>query len=171
MRLFALLTLLPLTVSAVDFQEASASAAVHIDGQLVTVDLPRGSFTLSEVPVGATIETFDALPKKYQTKATQSLTLGGQVSTEDVQAVLEAWMNETAIDASSIKIRGLAVGDRKYLAWCSEPGFFGCLNGMIVSGAVVEYEINGANRNGGMSGFQHRTVLIHRIEAPTSATP
>lgn len=163
MRLVLLMALLPLAASAIEFETQPPLAKVRYEGTVAIVDLPTGTFMLNEVPPAAvTVEQFDELPKKYRSKSTLALTLGESMTTEDAQAVLDAWYRDTAIDYESLRVRGLAVGERRYVAYCTEVSLFGCLAGSVLAGTVVTFEANGANRSGGMTGFQPRTVVIRR---------
>lgn len=168
-RLLLALALLPAAASAIEFEAQPALSKVRHEGTVVIVDLPAGTFMVNEVPpAAAPVEQFEELPKKYRSKSTLALTLGEPMTVEDAQAVLDAWYRDTAIDYDSLRIRGLTLGERRYVVYCTSPSLFGCMDGKVLAGTVVTYEINGANRSGGMTGFQPRTVVIRR-DTPSPA--
>lgn len=165
------LLLLPALSSAIEF-EAKSSAKVTYEGTVAVVDLPDvGRYYVNEVPKNAAVVSqLLELPKKYQSKATLALTMGDAMSSDEVQAVLDAWYHETAVDYGSLKIRDLKVGERRYVVACmSESVLATCIGGQIFAGTVVTYEINGANRSGGMTGYQPRTIVIRK--EPASPAP
>lgn len=148
--------------SAVQFENAPA-AQVSYDGDVPVVTWGDATYFINEVPSSAeSVETFTTLPAKYQSKSTLALDVGSEIAADDVKAVLDAWYRETAIDYDSIRIRSLAIGDRQFVSYCLDSTIFGCIDGKILAGTVVTYEVNGANRSGGMTGFQARTVVIRK---------
>lgn len=169
-RTLALIALLlPGLAAAVQFEDVPA-ARVTYDGDVPVVALNGASYYVNEVPAAAgTIEQFESLPKKYQSKGTLALDVGEEISVSDVQAVLDAWYHDTAIDYDSVRIRALVVGERRFVSYCLDMTIFGCVDGKILAGTVVTYEVNGANRSGGMTGFQPRTIVVRKQIATSSA--
>lgn len=124
-------------------------------------------FTVVTVPAqAAQLELFERLPPEYVSPDTGTLDPGEPVSAEQVSLVLEAYYKDTAIDFDSIRIRNLKLGRLGYLVWCSNVTFLGCLNRELRAGTWVDFEVNGKNRQGGMTGFQSRTFVIRRRPIP-----
>lgn len=164
----AVLLVFPVTAVAIEYEPDLLSSKVRYESSVVVVESPFGVSYLNEVPPAAvSVELFTALPKKYQSKATLALTTGDAMTVDDVQSVLDAWYRDTAVDFDSLRIRGLTLGERGFVVYCTEMTLFGCAAGNVLAGTSVTYEINGANRSGGMTGFQRRTVVIRHEERPS----
>jgi hypothetical protein len=142
------------------------------------ISLPGGGrFTLTEIPVQANaFRAFVDIPAdftkpKYKA-AMARLTLGDEVTREEVIAVLDAHFHEVAFDYDSVKLRKLQVGARRYVSWCAAPGLFGaCYDTQFRAGTWVEFEVNGKNRHGGMVGFERNIVLIRKLKAAEPVAP
>ncbi len=93
------------------------------------------------------------------------LFLGDPMTKEEALKVIEAYYRHNAIDFKSIVIRKFALGERQYVFWCSNPSALGCLNREGRAGNWVEFEVNGANRSGGMTGFTRTIFLIKKSAA------
>lgn len=152
---------LPLAAGAFEI-EAKQAAKVEFIGAVIVVTLPSGTYSISELPPVAVQLVFqEELPPKLRAKS-PTVTAGEPIPDDEVAAVLEAWYRETAIDFASLKLRGLTVGRPQYATWCGNPSLFGCLLQEIRAGVLVTFSVNGANRQGGMSGFQDKVVMIRR---------
>lgn len=156
--------------------EAPAAASVVQRGAIVVVAYGSDYFSVVALPTqAAQLEFHAVLPAAYTQGLTTPLNPGSAVSPDQVPIVLEAYFNDSAIDAASIRVRNLQIKERGYAAWCSSPTIFGCLNRELRAGTWVEFEVNGRNRQGGMTGYQPRIFMIRRIpmasQAPGPTSP
>jgi hypothetical protein len=149
---------------------------VTIHGDVAVVDMPDGSeYTVAAVPLEAnSMKTFIEIPAEFKKdkfkKSLGMMSLSGQVTRDEAVRVLDGYLHEVAFDYDSVKLRKLVVSDPQYAAWCDNY-MFTCLSWQFRAGTWVEYEINGKNRGGGMTGFQRNVVLIRRAVAATTTPP
>lgn len=160
----------PLLAAALTVEEDDASKGKVIQrGKVTVVALAGNEYSLTEVPAQALqLEFFEQVPDKYRDAAT-GLNTGEPVTKEQALAVLDADYRDSAFDYDSVRLRGLTVQRPGFVAWCSNISLFGCLNRELRAGTWVEFEANGRNRQGGMTGFQRRIVMIRRVPAAPPA--
>jgi hypothetical protein len=91
------------------------------------------------------------------------LKLGEPVTKDEAIKVLEIYYRNTAFDFDSLKIRDIKIDTPRYAVWCSNPTIFGCLEWNGAAGTWVEYEVNGKNRSGGMTGYSKVIQLIRKF--------
>ena len=156
---------------AVDIVDEQKDAArVTSENGIYTIQLPQGqSYTLTEIPTEATQpKTFTVIPADFDKPKYRDviakMSLGDELTHDDAVAVLDAYLREVAFDYDSVKLRKLQVGARQYVAWCSNYAFT-CLDWQIRAGTWIEYEMNGKNRSGGMSGFERKVVVVRKVKA------
>lgn len=155
------------TAAAFEVEQPSAQAGMHESVSIFKIgDI---TYTVTGIPnVADAFETFETPPPDYQ-EGTNGLTLGAPITQAEAIKVIEEYYRENAFDFDSIKIRKLQLGPLEYAAWCSAR-LFVCTNREFRSGNWVEFEVNGANRSGGMTGFQRQVFMIRKLSA-TMATP
>ncbi|MFZ5544020.1 MAG: hypothetical protein ACOZJZ_10715 [Pseudomonadota bacterium] len=161
----------PLLAAALTIEEDDASKGKVIQrGKVTVVALGGDEYSLTDVPVQAVqFEFFEQVPEKYR-DAAAGLNTGEPVTKEQALAVLDADYRDSAFDYDSVRLRGLAVQRRGFVAWCSNISLFGCLNRELRAGTWVEFEANGRNRQGGMTGYQRRIVMIRRVPGAPAAS-
>ncbi len=156
-----MLGIVPISGQAFEIEKKSP-AKVEVVGVVVVVTLPTGTYSISQIPdFAAELKFSDELDPKLRAK-NPAISAGEQISEEEVASVLEAWYRDSAFDIDRLKLRELKVGKPQYATWCSSPGLFRCAVQEIRAGVVVVYEVNGANREGGMTGYQAKAVMIRR---------
>jgi hypothetical protein len=180
------LTIIHLIISLLALSSVSRAIAVEIVdekkdvarvvqvGPVSVIYLPNGTqYTpITVPPMVKSFKAFIQVPPEFQKekykKGLASLSLGNQMTREEVVAVLDAYLREVALDFDSVKLRKLQVGDRQYIAWCDNY-LFTCLNWQFRAGTPVNFEMNAKNRNGGMTGFDQNIVLIRKLEGTVRA--
>ena len=146
------------------FEIEQPSARTGTDGPVTIFRINGFTFTLTDIPNSADrFEVFDTKPAEYE-DGMKTLTLGKDVTQEEAARVIEEHYRENAFDFKSIKVRGLKILGPKFVAWCSSPSLFFCLERQFRSGTWIEFEVNGANRSGGLTGYQQQIFLIRKID-------
>lgn len=152
---FALL----LTGQANGFEIIEESNVTEV-GAAYVIDIGGETYALTEIPVSAPmIKTSLSEPEEAKGSG---VTPGCKTTDAEAIAVLEAWYRKYSYDFDSIKLRNLSVGERHYIAWCSNPLFMLCSTWQIRAGTWVEYEVSGKNLHGGRTAFSREIKAIRK---------
>jgi hypothetical protein len=157
------------SAQAFEIEKAAGGARFKRDAGVPVVEIGAIAYAVSEIPPGALkLEFAGDLEghKEFQGK----LDKGEPMAESEVQQVLEAYFRHTAIDFDSIKLRALKAGQPTYAVWCGE-WFIVCLEGKGAAGTLVQFEANGRNRQGGMTGYQPQTLLIRKRSGAAGPAP
>lgn len=147
---------------AFEVEQPGALSGMHESVSIFKIG--DATYTVTGIPnVADAFETFEAPPPDHQ-EGTKGLTLGAVITHDEAIKVIEEYYRENAYDFDSIKIRKLQLGPLQFAAWCSAR-LFVCTNREFRSGNWVEFEVNGANRSGGMAGFQRQIFMIRKLTA------
>lgn len=146
----------------IEEQTPDAPSTTEVNGVTV-VQLAGSSFSIADVPTlvngfenSTTADTHAELKGK--------LPRGELVTRDEALAVINAYYEKNAFDNASIVIRGLKVGTAtSWAIWCANPWLFGCLEQRGSGGTWVEFEANGRNRSGGMTGFQRTIWMVRKF--------
>lgn len=134
----------------------------HVNGTTV-VQIEGASFSIVDIPTIANgfENSTEALT---HAKLKEKLPKGELVSAKEAQQVLTAYYQKNAFEPSSIRVRGIVVGEStSWTTWCINPSLFGCLQRVGAGGTWVEFELNGRNRSGGMTGFQRTIWMVRKF--------
>jgi hypothetical protein len=146
--------------TAFEIERPGASSGMHENVSIFRIN--DATYTVTDIPnVADAFETFETPPTDYL-EGTKGLTLGATITQDEAIKVIEEYYRENAFDFASIKIRKLTLGPLQFAAWCSAR-LFVCTNREFRSGNWVEFEVNGANRSGGMTGFKRQVFMIRKI--------
>jgi hypothetical protein len=165
--MLTLLLAIPLCSSAIEF-EKSDDVQITQNGETSTFVIDGTTYLFWLVP--AELPQFEASadpPDKYKAEMAR-IPIGEPVTMEDATKVIEAYYKKTAFDFDSIKVRKLAVIGGRYLTWCTDY-LVTCLSRAHRAGTWIEFEVNGENRLGGMTGFEPVRILVTKV--PASAAP
>ncbi len=153
--------ILPLSSHAFEVEQPAAPAAIH--DEVMVFKIGGATYTVTTLPIVAKkYEAFDTPPPAYA-EVTSGLTLGSRITEEEAIKVIEAFYRENAIDFSTIRIRKFQLGALQYVAWCTDVFMFACTERQFRTGNLVEFEVNGGNRSGGMTGFERRIMMIRKV--------
>lgn len=144
---------------------SQALNVTNFDGVTV-ININGASFSVADVPTVAnqfsnttTTETHSDLKAK--------LPLGELATREEVDAVIHAYYEKNAFESTSITVRGIIVGTKlSWAVWCNNPWLFGCLEWSGSGGTWVEFEVNGRNRSGGMTGYKRAIWMVRKFSQP-----
>ena len=143
------------------FQVEQSNSDFVITNGVAVLKVGDAIYTVADIPSEAPqIESTETLEQHQDFK----ISTGIEIAKDEALGVIEQYYKHTAFDFSSIVIRDFKVGKRQYVFWCSNPWLFGCLNRQGRAGTWVEFSVNGANRNGGMSGFSRTIFLIRKTD-------
>lgn len=157
--IFAVGALIAWSVSAFGFEVDKDSTSTEI-GAATVIEMNDETYALIDIPLRASmIKT--SLEKPPEAEGTK-VNPGCQITKDEALTVIEAYFRRYGIDFLSIKIRNTQLGDRQYIVWCDNPLFMLCSNWQIRAGTWFEYEINGKNRYGGMTGYQREIKAIRK---------
>lgn len=137
---------------------------------ITSIEMPTGwTYTVAEVPASAVkLQAFTTPPPQFakgkNKAALDSLTFGEDLTRDEAVAALDAYFREIAFDYDSVKLRKLDVTQRTYVAWCSNY-LITCLEWQFRAGTWTSFEMNGRNRNGGMTGFQPEFLLLRKVKS------
>jgi hypothetical protein len=160
----AIVFLFPMSVACVEVEKDDGTTFT-VDGETEKITIAGQAFTLWHVPVGeAEIEVFSSVPEKYR-GAMMKVSAGEPLRESEAIAVLVSHYKHTAIDSDSIKLRAVTLKGPRYMAYCAAG--FGC-NHAFRGGTLVELEVNGRNRMGGMTGFESEQYLITKVSLAAS---
>ena len=165
MRTFCVLVALcaPLYSVGFEIQKSDGSAVTH-DADITTVTFQGNKYRLWSMPASAEhLEIFSAIPEKYRGDFLRS-PAGELVTADEVARFLEAYYRAVAVDFDSMKLRNLEVPGLRYVSIC-DSFLVQCMSRTVHAGTLVTYEVNGKNREGGMTGFEPQQVLITKIAA------
>lgn len=147
---------------------SSTSHAFEIDKESKSTEIGAASVIETDDQTYAVVEIPLVAPmvKSSTTKPPEAdgtrVSPGCKMTEDEAMKVLELWFRRYSIDFESIKLRNTHVGDRQYVIWCHNPLFFICSDWQIRAGTWVEYEVNGKNRMGGMTGYQREIKAIRK---------
>ncbi len=145
---------------AFEVEQPGAQSGMHESVSIFKIN--DATYTVTGIPDAAdAFETFETPPASYQ-EGTKGLTLGAPITQEEAIKVIEEFYRENAFDFATIRIRKINLGPPQYAAWCAAR-LFVCTNREFRSGNWVEFEVNGANRNGGMAGFKRQVFMIRKL--------
>lgn len=154
-----LLALLLTSNPANAFEVVKSSDATTV-GSAVVVVAGDDTFAITEIPGNASdIKGHKTIPDQF---AKSNISSGLPASEEEILFALEEYFRKTAINFESIKLRNINVGQPQYVTWCDRYDFFMCSNTQIRAGTWVDFEVNGGNRSGGLTGFQRRFILVRK---------
>ncbi len=152
---------------AVKVEESKPEEAqvTEINGTTV-ITINDMAYSIAQVPAIANqFENITDLSSNTELK--NKLPLGELVLRSEIDTLIEAYYKKYAVDSSSIIIRNLSVANaQSWALWCINPWLFGCLERRGSGGTWVEFEINGKNRSGGMSGFTRTIWMVRRFSRP-----
>jgi hypothetical protein len=165
--LLALLLAIPLCSSAIEFEKADV-VQITETGDTSTIMIDGTAYLFWRIPDELLqFEASPDLPEKYKAEMAR-IPIGDPVSLEDATKVIEAYYKKTAFEFDSLKVRKLAVIGGRYVTWCTDF-LVTCLSHAHRAGTWVEFEVNGKNRSGGMTGFEPVKILVTKV--PASAAP
>lgn len=149
----------------IEEQIPSAPSITEVNGVTV-VKLNGASFSIADVPTFANgFENSTTTDTNAELKG--KLPRGELANREEVLTVINAYYEKNAFDNASVVIRGLKVGtETSWAIWCANPWIFGCLEHRGSGGTWVEFEANGRNRSGGMTGFQRTIWMVRKFSQP-----
>ena len=132
-------------------------------GEVTVITFNGISFSVVNVPtIASQFENSDSTATHTKLKA--KLPLGELVMRQEVEAVIKAYYEKNAFDSTSISIRNLIVRTNlSWSIWCTNPWIFGCLEWLGSGGTWVEFEANGRNRSGGLSGYQRTIWMVRKF--------
>lgn len=160
------------TAVTIEDQAASGPIVSQVNGTTV-VQMQGATFSIVDIPTIANgfENSTEALT---HAKLKEMLPRGELVSIKEAQQVLSAYYQKNSFEPSSITVRGIVVGEStSWATWCTNPSLFGCLQRVGSGGTWVEFEVNGRNRSGGMTGFQRTIWMVRKftdkaVQAPTT---
>lgn len=149
----------------IEEQTPSAPSISEVNGVTV-IQLAGVSFSIADIPTVANrFENSTTTDTNADLKG--KLPLGELATREEVLTVINAYYEKNAFDNASIAIRGLKVGTASsWSTWCANPWLLGCLEYRGAGGTWVEFEANGRNRSGGMTGFQRTIWMVRKFSQP-----
>lgn len=151
---------------AFEIQKGNAAQRFRLDGGVPLVEIGTTAYAIVEVPAGALkLELVRTLEQHKQFEG--KLDMGEPMSETEIQKILEIYFLNTAFDFDSIKLRELKTSEPVYAIWCGE-WFFVCIEGRGAAGNLIQFESNGKNRQGGMTGFMRQTLLIRKRSGAAS---
>ncbi len=164
-KFFSVIFLATLAFSsqAVTIQDtADASNVTTIDG-ITIVKINGATFSVAAVPT--TVNQFEnSTSTDTHAELKGKLPLGELATRSEVEAVIKSYFESSAFDSASIAVRSLIVGTKKsWAVWCSNPWLLGCLEWHGLGGTWVEFEANGRNRSGGMTGYQRTIWMVRKF--------
>jgi hypothetical protein len=171
------LAILVQSAAAVDIvDERKDAPKVIVNGDSTIIETPSGwTYTLQALPDEAIQpKFFTVIPAEFKGKKEEAtlstLSLGDEISRQEVIDTLDAYLREVAFDYDSIKLRKLEISQREYAAWCGNY-LVTCLSWQFRSGSLVTFEENGRNRNGGMTGFQPKAYMVRKVKTGEAGAP
>lgn len=145
---------------AFEVEQSVALTGTHKNVSIFTIN--NTTFTVTQIPsVADSLETFETPPENYL-EGTKGLTLGNPITQDEAIKVIEEYYRQNAINFASIRVRKVNVSNPQYAAWCSAR-LFVCTDREFRSGNLVEFEINGGNQLGGMTGYQRQIFMIRKL--------
>lgn len=150
--------------SAVTIEDKQEDAPLvrEVNG-ITVVQIAGTDFSIAGVPTVAN-EFENSSTTDTHTELKAKLPRGELVSREEVQQVLSAYYEKNAFEINSVAIRNLKVATTtSWAIWCANPWLFGCLEYRGSGGTWVEFEANGRNRSGGMTGFQRNIWMVRKF--------
>jgi len=166
---FMLAAICAVGAQAFEVEKSNEGQRFKVDAGVPVVEIGPTAYAVGEIPAGALklelVKSLD-LHQDFVGK----LDMGEPMSESEVVQVLEIYFRHTAIDFESLKLRGMKTGEPVYALWCGE-WFLVCLEGRGAAGTLVQFEVNGRNRQGGMTGYQARTLLIRKRSGAGVAMP
>lgn len=173
------------------FLASKIAIAVTIEGEhentplvqeingITIIQFAGADFSIAEVPT--VVNGFEnSSSTDTHTELKSKLPRGELVTRDEAQQVLSAYYEKNAFDKSSVSVRGLKVGTTtSWAIWCTNPWLFGCLENRGLGGTWVEFEVNGRNRSGGLTGYQRTIWMVRKFtkkpvqddKLPTDGTP
>ena len=133
---------------------------------ITVVNINGNRFSVAVLPTIANrFENSDSTETHAELKA--KLPLGEIAAREEVEAVIKAYYERNAFDSASIAVRKLTVASKSsWSVWCGNPWIFGCLEWHGSGGTWVEFEVNGRNQSGGMTGYQRTIWMVRKFSQP-----
>lgn len=157
------------SAAALTLKEESDKGKIVSRGTSTVIDVGGKRFALVEFNAYASEFKFYDKPSPEFPQMRSFYVSGPEPTKEEIVAVLDVDYEDKAFDAASIEVRNLKIVKRGYISWCSLPAIFACRNYVSAAGTWIEFEDNGKNREGGMTGWHRRTVLMGRL--PDAVTP
>lgn len=146
------------------FEIVDDAAPVIAIGAASVISIADETYAITEIPLAAQdIESSLALPADFEgTK----VTTGCPITRDEAIKVMETYFHKLAIDFSRVQVRNINLSDRQFITWCTSKIFFSCTEQQIRAGTWFDFEVNGPNISGGMTGFTKKIWLIRRSPPP-----
>lgn len=160
----------PLYARSFEIQKADETPVTH-EGDITTITIHGTKYQIWSLPVAAEhLEIFNEVPEQYRGDFLR-VPAGERVTTDEVAKILEVYYRDIAFDFDSMKLRNLEAPGLRYVSIC-DSFLVQCRTRTVHAGTLVTYEVNGKNREGGMTGFESRQLLITKVaaDAPTEPT-
>lgn len=148
------------TSNSYAFKIEETKSKIYFINGVAVIQMNGLTFTVADIPSEA-VQFESSVSNDLYPEI--KITLGLPITANEASSVVEQYYKHTAFDFGSIVIRDFRVGGQQYVFWCTNPWLFGCLERQARAGTWVEFDSNGANRNGGMTGFQRKILLIRKV--------
>ncbi len=150
-----------IAVTIEDHRE-NAPLVQEING-ITIIQVGGADFSIVEIPT--VVNGFEnSSSTDTHTELKSKLPRGELVTRDEAQQLLSAFYEKNAFEKSSVSVRGLKVGTAtSWAIWCANPWLFGCLENHGSGGTWVEFEVNGRNRSGGMTGYQRTIWMVRKF--------
>lgn len=154
-----------LSSNAADFRKSKPGESYQEVNGVSVVVTDGASFSIVDITDKANAEPTNEADdgNKYLQKVKSGLSLDQPVSEEEAVKVLDVYYRNVAFDPDSIVVKDLTLGTHGVRTWCMYRLFKKCGQFYGAAGTLVEFDVNGKNRSGGMTGYSHSVVLIRKF--------
>lgn len=166
---FLLCLFLPLASPAVEFKKDNPDVKYQVVNGIPVVTMGNASFSVfeyrPETEYSEPTNNYDESDKRL-VSLRKKLILGDSVTEEEAVKVLTVYYQNVAFDPDSVVIKNMKLGEHKVYTWCSVRLFRKCSSFYGAAGSRIEYDLNGKNREGGMTGFKQVLVFLRKFVEP-----